>query len=65
MDAQRIQALRKRLGWTQKRLAEELGACWQTVNRWENGHFQPKGMSLKLLQQLDAQSRKGGADKDE
>lgn len=48
-DAQRVRALRKRLGLTQSQLAEELGTRQATVSEWENGLYQPRGASARLL----------------
>ena len=54
MDKEQIRALRQRLGWTQQRLADEMGVSWNTVCRWEMGDRHPSGPALKLLQLLDA-----------
>ncbi|MBM3153723.1 MAG: helix-turn-helix domain-containing protein [Chloroflexi bacterium] len=48
-DKQRIRALRKHLGLTQSKLAEELGTRQQTISEWETGMYQPRGASAKLL----------------
>ncbi len=53
MDAKEIQALRKRLGWTQKRLVEELGVQRNTVALWEMGRRQPSRMALQFLRRLE------------
>jgi DNA-binding transcriptional regulator YiaG len=53
-----IAALRKRLGMTRKQLAEAVGAsATSTICRWENRKSEPRGSALKLLKQLDEQSR--------
>jgi len=47
--AERLQALRRHLGLTQRQLADELGMRQQTVSEWETGVYQPRGASLRLL----------------
>jgi DNA-binding transcriptional regulator YiaG len=37
MTPDTLQALRRRLGWTQRRLANELGVTTTAVSRWEQG----------------------------
>ena len=53
MGAKEIQALRKRLGWTQQRLAEELGVQRNTVALSEIGRRQPSRMALQFLRRLE------------
>src|SRR5262245_17855512 len=48
-DAERVRALRERLGLTQRQLADELGTRQQTVSEWETGVYQPRGASARLL----------------
>ena len=48
-DSQRIQALRRHLGLTQRELADELGTRQQTISEWETGMYQPRGASATLL----------------
>jgi len=48
-DSQRIQALRRHLGLTQRDLADELGTRQQTISEWETGMYQPRGASATLL----------------
>lgn len=48
-DAARVKALRDHLGWTQQRLSEELGVRQQTISEWEQGVYQPRRSSCKLL----------------
>ena len=36
-----IKELRQKLLVSQTELAEMLGVSFATVNRWENGHFEP------------------------
>lgn len=48
-DKQRVRALRRHLGLTQAKLAEELGTRQQTISEWETGMYQPRGPSATLL----------------
>jgi DNA-binding transcriptional regulator YiaG len=48
-DAERLLALRRHLGLSQRALAEELGMRQQTISEWETGVYQPRGASLRLL----------------
>jgi putative transcriptional regulator len=54
MNGEQIKALRKRLGWSQERLAREVKASWGTVNRWENGKSRPSQMAVELLERWAA-----------
>jgi len=47
-----VRALRRHLGFTQQRLARELGMRQQTVSEWEQGLYQPRGGSVTLLNLL-------------
>jgi len=48
-DKERVRALRRYLGLTQKKLAEELGTRQQTISEWETDMYQPRGTSATLL----------------
>ena len=48
-DRQRIQALRRHLGLTQRELANRLGTRQQTISEWEKGMYRPRGASSTLL----------------
>jgi DNA-binding transcriptional regulator YiaG len=48
-DGRRIRSLRRRLGLTQVQLAAELGTRQATISEWENGLYQPRGTSARLL----------------
>ena len=48
-DSQRIQALRRHLGLTQRELADRLGTRQQTISEWETGMYRPRGASATLL----------------
>ena len=46
-----ILELRSKLNISQLELANMLGVSFQSVNRWENGHFEPtKIVKVRLLQ---------------
>ena len=49
-DRVRFKKIRSRLGWSQARLAEELGVTWNSVARWERGV-----MSFPLTVELAAE----------
>jgi DNA-binding transcriptional regulator YiaG len=49
----RIRKLRKRLGLTQEQFAHKLGVTFVSVNRWENGHSTPTGLSARALEALE------------
>lgn len=44
-----MRALRRHLGLTQGKMAEELGTRQQTVSEWETGLYRPRGTSARLL----------------
>jgi DNA-binding transcriptional regulator YiaG len=48
-DSRRIRALRRHLNLTQMGMAGELGTRQQTISEWENGEYQPRGASARLL----------------
>jgi len=49
-----VRALRRRLGWTQARLARELGAHRSSVSRWERGRGHPSAENGRKLVALSA-----------
>jgi len=51
-DAPQVRGLRRHLGFTQQRLARELGMRQQTVSEWEQGLYRPRGGSVTLLNLL-------------
>jgi DNA-binding transcriptional regulator YiaG len=59
-DAAQIKKLRQRLGITQEALAHRLGVTLVTVNRWENGHVKPTGLSVAMLDGVEKQLEKKG-----
>ena len=54
MTPGRIRAIRLRLGWTQREMAEALGVHVMTVWKWEHGRIKPWGPAVKMLDQLAA-----------
>ena len=48
-DKESIRTLRRHLGATQRKLAEELGTRQQTISEWEIGMYRPRGTSATLL----------------
>ena len=52
MDGANIAKLRKAAGMTQEELAELLGVHIVTLNRWERGHFEPKGSILTKIAEV-------------
>jgi len=48
-DWERIRALRRHLGLTQREMADRLGTRQQTISEWEKGMYQPRGASSTLL----------------
>ena len=53
MNPQTIKELRLRFGWSQERLARELGMSFCTVNRWEQGKASPSPMAIRGLKKLE------------
>lgn len=51
-----VRRLRKKLGLTQEKLAQELGVTTVSVSRWEHGHSKPTGLSERALDALAKRS---------
>jgi len=49
---QMIIKLRVRMNISQEELAKELGVSFQSVNRWENGKFEPTKLAKAKLDKL-------------
>ena len=47
--SEHIQALRRHLGLTQRKLADRMGTRQQTISEWEKGMYRPRGASSTLL----------------
>jgi len=58
MTGKQIVALRKALGWSQERLAEELGTYRETVARWEADRTKPHRLYLQQLEKLRTRVKK-------
>ena len=52
-----IKDYRKRENLTQEELAFKLGVSFASVNRWENGRYEPTLKIKRLLQSLIKQSK--------
>lgn len=52
MSPNEIQELRKRLGLTQRELAERLGVCKQSVCNWETGRKVPYRIFMQKLEEM-------------
>jgi DNA-binding transcriptional regulator YiaG len=55
-NKERVLALRRHLGLSQIRMAEELGTRQQTISEWETGMYQPRGTSATLLNMIAERS---------
>ena len=53
MTGEQIKELRKKLGYTQARLAEEVGLTPNTVARYERDELKPSPPVMKLLKILE------------
>jgi Fic family protein len=47
-----IKQILAKAGWSQARLAQEMGVTFATVNRWLNGHAQPHPVHLRQISKL-------------
>lgn len=47
-----IEEIRGKTGWSQGRLAKELGVSFATLNRWLNKHSRPHPSHLKILEKI-------------
>lgn len=52
MEPEAIIDIRKRLQWSQERLARELGLSYSTISRWERGLSTPSPVAERLLGEL-------------
>ncbi len=57
MDPEAIKHVRKRLQWSQERLARELGLSYSTISRWERGLSTPSPVAERLLSELTQSHR--------
>lgn len=51
-SAELVRNIRKKTGWTQERLAQEVGVSFSTVNGWERGRRKPLPFLMKKLREL-------------
>ena len=56
-DGEKIQALRKHLGLTQRAMSKRLGTRQQTISEWEIGMYRPRGTSTTLLTMIAEQAK--------
>ena len=56
-DSERVQALRRYLGMTQRELSDRMGTRQQTISEWETGMYRPRGTSAKLLSIIAEQAK--------
>ena len=52
--AEKIKQVRKQLKLSQEDLAHELGVSFATINRWENGNFNPSRLAKKAYDEFCA-----------
>jgi putative transcriptional regulator len=50
--AEKIRDLRKATGWSQEELAVKMKCAFGTVNRWESGKMEPRGLNKATLEKL-------------
>lgn len=46
---EKVKIVRRELGMTQAELADALGVCFATVNRWENGQTNPSVLAQRAF----------------
>jgi predicted transcriptional regulator len=60
MDGSELKQIRKKLGFTQEQLAEQLGVHWNSIARQERGEIGIRESQARLLRLLLGQSKRGG-----
>lgn len=58
-NGKRVRDLRKRMGLTQQRFAEEILSNQSTINNWETDTTTPSGPAQKLLSIMEEKSLYG------
>jgi DNA-binding transcriptional regulator YiaG len=58
MTPEEVKSIRAALGWSQRKVADDIGVDVMSVSRWERGVNEPKGASLKALQRLAKRAAK-------
>ena len=48
--AEKVKFVRSQLKLSQEELAHELGVSVATINRWENGNYQPSRLAKKAFE---------------
>jgi transcriptional regulator with XRE-family HTH domain len=54
----RIEALRKKRGWSQEELARRLGVSYVTYNRWKTGKVDPSPLAQQRIKAFLRRSKK-------
>ena len=57
-----IKILRETFGWSQQKLAEQLGVSLTTVLRWEKGYTEPSPLALEKLERFWKRKVGGSSD---
>jgi DNA-binding transcriptional regulator YiaG len=55
-DGEKVQALRRHMGLTQREMSDRLGTRQQTISEWETGMYRPRGASATLLSMIAEQA---------
>lgn len=55
-----IKDYRKKHSLTQVEMSLKLGVSFASINRWENGRFEPVGLYKKLIENICTPSKKTG-----
>ena len=50
--SEKVKAVRNQLQITQEELAHKLGVSFATVNRWENGSYEPSKMGQRVFEEF-------------
>jgi transcriptional regulator with XRE-family HTH domain len=57
MKAKELRGIRKRLGWSQRQIAEAVGVTTNSVARWERGEMNIGEPSARLIRMIAAQNK--------
>lgn len=52
MTISELKRIRKKLGWSYEKFAEEAGIHYNTVYRWENGKFKPSKLAMRQMEMV-------------
>lgn len=47
--SEKVKYVRNKLNLSQEKLAQELGVSYATINRWENGSYNPSHLAKKVF----------------